>query len=427
MSHIEAASRSDRVRALAGPILLVAVVIVGAAAATADPFTLIFYGTHALLATVLIIRRPRQAIGWLLLVIAFGFIGTTSEPQVDLAPLLAGAASWPDFIALWVNYWSGYSTFTAYAALVLVFPSGHFERGTGGQIGRALVGIGITLTVLVAVAPEIGVNVNGGTTTIAVPNRLAMFPDLALWFVVPFDVMIAPVIAVLVVSLLLTLRRYRGATGIERLQLRWLVAAFSAVVLGVVSGITLSAVAGDLGGLVWMPAILAYPTVPLAIYFAVTRYRLYEIDRIISRTIGWALTTGLVAAVFGLLIVGLQALLAPLTSASTLVIAGSTLAAAALFQPLYRRVQTAVDRRFNRRRVDAQHTLDAFGSQLRDEVDLQAVSGLLVVAAGQAVQPRSVGLWTRGRTMPGVPKTGRRLSDGDPLVSPSRPSRSSGP
>jgi hypothetical protein len=404
MSHIETTSRSGRALTLGGPILLVAVAILGAVAAIADPFTLIFYGTHALLATLLIIRRPRQVIGWLLLVIAFGFIGTTSEPDVDVPSLLAGTATWPDFLAAWISSWSGYATFTAYAALLLVFPSGQFEPGAGGRIGRVLVGIGITLTVLVAVAPEIGFNLNGGTTTIVVPNRLAVLPQLAVWSAVPLDMMIAPVVAVLVTSLILTLRRYRRATGVAQLQLRWLVAAFCAVVLGVVSGLAISVVASDLGGLVWIPAILAYPTVPLAIYVAVTRYRLYEIDRIISRTISWALTTGLVAAVFGLLIVGLQALLAPLTSGSTLVVAGSTLAAAALFQPLYRRVQAAVDRRFNRRRVDAQRALDTFGSQLRDEVDLQAVSGLLVGAAGQAVQPSSVGLWTRGMMMPDVPK-----------------------
>jgi len=149
------------------------------------------------------------------------------------------------------------------------------------------------------------------------------------------------------------------------------------------------------GGAAWVPSILAFAALPVAIGIAILRYRLYEIDRIVSRTIGWLLTTGLVAITFGLLIVGLQALLAPVTSGSTLVVAGSTLVAAAIFQPLHRRIQGAVDRRFNRSRVDAQRALEAFGTQLRDEVDLDAVSSHLVGVTTQAVQPKIVGLWTR--------------------------------
>ncbi len=375
---------------------LVVLMVTGSVAATADPFTLLFYLTHALLALVLIIRRPRQVIGWLLLVIAFGFIGTTSEPRVDLAALVAGGGSWPDFLAVWVGGWSGYATFTAYAALVLVFPSGHFEHGAGGRLGRTLVGIGVTLTVLVAVAPGVGFNANGGTTTTVIPNRLAVLPDRALWSAVPVDVMIVPVIAVLVVSLILTLRRYRLATGIERLQLRWLVAAFSAVVLGVIAGLAMWAVLGDVGGAVWIPAIIAYPTVPLAIYVAVTRYRLYEIDRIVSRTIGWALVTGILVAVFALAVLGLQAALVPFTANNTLAVAGSTLLAAALFAPLRGRVQRAVDRRFNRARVDAQRAIDTFGMHVRDEVDLTRLRGTVLGTATAAVEPDRAGLWLRG-------------------------------
>ncbi len=386
--------RQPAVAILARAGLLV-LVVMGAVVAAADPFAFLFYVTHALLAVALILRRPGQIIGWLLLLIAFGFIGTASEPQVDLSALVLGTASWPDFLTAWVSSWSGYATFTAYAALMLAFPSGLFEGGASGRTGRVLVVVGIIVTALVAVAPKVGLNINGGSTTVLIPNRLAVFPELGLWSVVPIDAMIVPVVVVLVISLALTLGRYRRATGIERLQLRWLVAAFGAVVLGVIAGLAMSVVLANIGGAIWIPVIFAYPTVPLAIYIAVSRYRLYDIDRVISRTIGWALTTGMVAAVFGFLIVGLQALLAPITSQGTLVVAASTLVAAALFMPLYRRVQHAVDRRFNRARVDAQHALEAFGSNLRDEVDLDAVSVHLVGVVARTVQPRVVGLWTR--------------------------------
>ena len=98
------------------------------------------------------------------------------------------------------------------------------------------------MTALVAVAPRVGFNSNGGSTTVLVPNRLAVLPELGLWSVVPIDAMIAPVVAVLIVSLALTLRRYWRATGMEKLQLRWLVAAFGAVVLGVIAGLAMSLV-----------------------------------------------------------------------------------------------------------------------------------------------------------------------------------------
>ena len=109
---------------------------------------------------------------------------------------------------------------------------------------------------------------------------------------------------------------------------------------------------------------------PIVIGIAILRYRLYEIDRIISRTIGWAIVTGLLVAVFAGLVVALQAVLAPVTKENTLAVAASTLVAFALFQPLRRRVQRAVDRRFDRARYDGQRTVGAFAERLRNEVDL---------------------------------------------------------
>ena len=110
--------------------------------------------------------------------------------------------------------------------------------------------------------------------------------------------------------------------------------------------------------------------------------------------------TGLLVAVFAGTIVGLQALLAPVTDNNTLAVAASTLVAAALFQPLRARVQRAVDRRFNRARVDAQTAIDAFGAHLRDDVDLTALRGRLVHVASEAVQPNGAVLWLRSGSEP---------------------------
>jgi hypothetical protein len=145
----------------------------------------------------------------------------------------------------------------------------------------------------------------------------------------------------------------------------------------------------------WLVAFLAYLALPVAIGIAVLRYRLYEIDRIISRTIGYAVVTVTLAVTFGGAILLFQAVLAPLTGGNTLAVAASTLVAAALFQPLRRRVQTVVDRRFNRARYDAERTAAAFAAQLRDEVDLRNLSGDVLQVVAQTVAPATVALWLR--------------------------------
>jgi hypothetical protein len=145
----------------------------------------------------------------------------------------------------------------------------------------------------------------------------------------------------------------------------------------------------------WTIAASSFALIPLAIGVAVLRYRLYEIDRIISRTIGWAVVTTIVAGLFIALVLAFQALLAPLTGSNTIAVAGSTLLVAALFQPLRRRVQRLVDRRFNRTRYDAERTVAAFAARLRDEVDLESLRGEILTAVAQTVQPTSVSLWLR--------------------------------
>ena len=137
------------------------------------------------------------------------------------------------------------------------------------------------------------------------------------------------------------------------------------------------------------------PACPLAIGIAVVRYRLYEIDRIISRTIGWALVTGLLVAVFIGGVLALQALLADFTQGQTLAVAASTLVAFALFQPVRRRVQRAVDRRFDRARYDGERTAAAFAERLRDEVDLVTLAAELQGTVGAAVRPTISSLWLR--------------------------------
>ena len=146
--------------------------------------------------------------------------------------------------------------------------------------------------------------------------------------------------------------------------------------------------------LVWPISVAA---IPIAIGIAVLRYRLYDIDVLINRTLVYGLTTGGIAAVFFGGIVVLQTLLRPFTTGSEIAVAASTLFTVALLQPLRSRIQQAVDHRFYRSRYDAARTIDGFAEELRDEVDLDAVRTHLLGAVGQTMSPAHASLWLRER------------------------------
>ncbi|MEJ7657323.1 MAG: hypothetical protein WKF33_09880 [Thermoleophilaceae bacterium] len=196
-------------------------------------------------------------------------------------------------------------------------------------------------------------------------------------------------------SMLIRLRR---ASGVERQQLKLVLAV--AAVVGAAAALTM------LSWFVWpdgrlqtrMAVIgLSFAGFPVAAGVAIRRYRLYEIDVVINRTLVYsALTATLVGAYLTCVLV-LQIALSPLTAQSDLAIAGSTLAVAALFGPARRRIQALVDRRFFRRRYDAARTLEQFGARLRDEVELDALGDHLRGVVRETVQPAHASLWLRGR------------------------------
>jgi len=184
--------------------------------------------------------------------------------------------------------------------------------------------------------------------------------------------------------------RYRRARGVERQQLRWL--AFAAI-LAAVAVVTLVALVptGNEFLLGWVTAA-GVALLPLAIGAAILRYRLYDIDRILSRTLAYGLLTLLLGGGYAALVLALGQLLG---RRSSLVVAAATLAVAAAFQPARRRVQRLVDRRFNRRRYDAAQTIAGFSARLRQQVDLDTLTGELLAVVDQTMQPTSVSLWLR--------------------------------
>jgi hypothetical protein len=242
--------------------------------------------------------------------------------------------------------------------------------------------------------PEIFVGYPLGTL---VRNPAALLPDLSIWRVINTITAIFPIIALVVAGSVSLVVRVRRAAGTEREQLRWIAASFSVLMAAVVSGVVISFLvpgAGD-SGLAWLPAMIAFPTVPIAIGIAVLRYRLYNIDRIISRTISYGVVSAMLVAVYASLILVLQGPLGAITGGDTIPVALSTLAAAALFQPIRRRTQAAVDHRFNRARYDAERTIDALAARLRDEMDLPVVRSAVVDAVARSVEPTGASLWLR--------------------------------
>jgi hypothetical protein len=189
--------------------------------------------------------------------------------------------------------------------------------------------------------------------------------------------------------------RYRRGDDVARHQLKWLIAvAVVAAIAFPFSFIFPGTFAADIAFLVGLLALLA---LPLVIAIAILRYRLYDIDRIVSRTISWTVVTGVLVAVFAIVVIALQGLLVGLTQGQTLAVAASTLVAFACFQPIRRRVQRAVDERFDRASVDAQRTADAFAERLRDEVDLESLTGELERTVVGVIRPTAAALWLPGR------------------------------
>ena len=187
--------------------------------------------------------------------------------------------------------------------------------------------------------------------------------------------------------------RYRRAGTVERQQLKWLLAAAGVACVAFPVSIIMSDT--PVSNALFLVGFFALIALPLAIGIAILRYRLYEIDRIISRTIGWAVVTGALVAVYLIAVLVLQWALGGLTNGDTIAVAVSTLVAAATFQPIRMRTQRAVDRRFDRARFDGERTAIAFAERLRSQAAIDSVATDLQSTVGVALRPASQGLWLR--------------------------------
>jgi hypothetical protein len=339
---------------------------------------------------VLASRRPRHPVGWLLLGLGLPVALSGVATGYAYYGLMARPGAVP--AADWAALYHGVSVLVVLACLQLVLlltPTGSLPSPRWRWWVRVAVGATLLAFLTSLVLPL-------DTPYQATPNPLAL-PTLAGLLRPVSDV--AWIVAVLGLpvasgSLLLRFRRARGA---ERQQLRWL--ALAAALAVAVVALTVLALALGLAStgnevlLGWVSAVVL-GLMPLATGAAILRYRLYDLDRIISRTVAYGLLTVLLGLGYAAVVLGLGRLL---PEGSTLVVAGATLAVAALFQPVRRRIQSVVDRRFNRRRYDAARTIQGFSTRLREQVDLDALTAELLVVADQTMQPTRVSIWLRPR------------------------------
>jgi hypothetical protein len=338
----------------------------------------VMVAAYATVGALVASRRPRNAVGWLLC--AVGLATAVERFTERYAPYaqamdLAGAKA-ADFLYA-INPGILLAIFVP-----LVFPDGRLPSRRWRPLTWLVVAAVAVYVVDAALEP-------GGPDPLGVelPSNV-------------YGVLVVLVIASLIVGILgaaasVALRLWR-ARGQERQQLKWLVYATSVVVIGALGAILLPPPLGDV---FWLVMLIGFAGMPVAMGVAILRYRLYDIDLVINRTLVYGSLSVLLAATYYGSVALLQGVFRALAGGqNTIAVVTSTLAIAALFVPLRRRIQGFIDRLFYRRRYDARKTLEAFSAKLRDETDLEALSDDLVGVVRETMQPAHVSLWLRPET-----------------------------
>jgi hypothetical protein len=342
--------------------------------------------SSATVGAVLAGRRPRHPVGWLLLGFALSLVAAGVARGYAGYGLLAQPGSLP--AAGWVAVYEQHGFIPTVACLgfiLLLTPTGSPPSPRWRWWAWATAAA--TLVAMVAWAPQPFIEPLG-----SVANPLAT--PAADWLLGVANVALAVSALAVPVGAWSLVVRFRRARGVERQQLRWLALAAALVAAGALV-ITVLVVTGVEAPLGWVSGV-CLALLPLATGAAILRYRLYDLDRIISRTLAWGLLTLLLGLGYAGVVLGLGRLL---PEGSSLVVAAATLAVAAAFTPARRRIQQVVDRRFNRRRYDAARTIASFSDRLRQQVDLDTLTGELLAVVDQTMQPTKASLWLRSQAI----------------------------
>jgi hypothetical protein len=316
-------------------------------------------------------------------------VGFTSQFYGEYTLIAEPGALPGGALAVWVSIWTFVPALTAITFAGLLFPSGRLLSRRWRGVAWMAAGGGLVGTIALALSPgtlddrtypgvENPVGIEGAAGPLDLASSVGDFTGI---------------LALLLAAISMVLR-FRRSTGVERLQLKWIAYAGGVAAATAVVNLPLTGV-DTLSDALFVISFISLLLVPVTAGIAILRYRLYDIDVVINRTLVYgALTATLVSAYLaGVLL--LQLALHPVTEESNLAIAGSTLAVAALFRPARARIQSAVDRRFYRRKYDAAQTLEGFSARLREQVDLDALGDELRSVVTETMQPAHVSVWLR--------------------------------
>jgi hypothetical protein len=344
----------------------------------AEPGLIVAFLAYAAVGSLIVSRRFGNRVGWIFLAVGLVFeLGLLAQEYAIYALRWSSGSppggSWAGLLADLLPV----AAFGLGTLLVLLYPTGHLLSRRWLPVAWLSVASAVVVALDTAFGPGTLSSVEGAAKPVEIDTPLLTSGGWA-WpgFLLAGLLAIGSVVV-----------RYRRSEAVERQQLRWFVAAVPIFVTSIF----------------WVPgsdvpaALVALGLASLAVAagIAILRYRLYDLDLVLKRTLVYGvLTAGLVGLYFGI-VLALQEVFSSFAGGSDLAVAVSTLAVAALFGPARRRVQRAVDRRFYRRRYDAQRTLEAFSARLRDEIDLDALRGEMLGVVDETMQPSSVSLWLR--------------------------------
>jgi hypothetical protein len=304
---------------------------------------------------------------------------------------------------LWIQNWFWILIFGLIVFLLLLFPNGRLPSNRWRPFAWLSAAVTLMGATLAAISPDVGLDVLGSSDNrhiyTSLPNPLGIegLPNLFR----PVQTLVLALGPVAAASVVVGRRKARG---VERQQIKWLLYAGAIFFVGIFLKNTIFSLLGGVPWGMWVGNLLVALGGlggPIAIGIAILRYRLYEIDTLINRTLVYGSLTAMLVALYFVGIVVLQRFFVLLTGQqSTLAVVASTLLIAALFTPFRHRIQSFIDRRFYRRKYDARKTLETFSLKLRDETDLEALNNDLVGVVRETMQPAHVSLWIRPDTVP---------------------------
>ncbi len=361
-------------------------------------------GAFAVVGALLLLKRPANPIGWIMAAIAFML--SVCLPGGYYATYVMVTRGQPDALAVfgaWIFncFWFLLLALT-FVYLPLLFPDGRLLSRRWLPVALVAGAMPLAVVVLRALMDTIPVNeADGyridnpiGIEGLGNVENLPIYGTLNVLFFFGFAGVVASVVV-----------RFRRSRGVERQQMKW----FTSAIVVLLGGSLIFGAASELTGVRWLEdvgfvfSMAGLASLPATVGIAILRYRLYDIDVIVNRTLVYGSLTALLAAAYFGGVATTQAMFRALTGQEEqpqLAIVISTLVIAALFNPLRRRIQSFIDRRFYRRKYDARKTLEAFSAKLRDETDLDALNGALLAVVGETMQPAHASLWLRPDTPP---------------------------